>query len=71
MEMGQEKVTGKKQRIESEDHSAVTITDSLGVTWVRPSQHTLCFQEPLFVRSWDQVSVCVTSTLLMVSPFHE
>lgn len=31
MEMGQEKVTGEKQRIEPEDHSAVTITDSLRV----------------------------------------
>lgn len=32
MEMGQEKVTGEKQRIEPEDHSAVAITDSLRVT---------------------------------------
>lgn len=30
---GQEKVTGKKLRIKSEAHSAVIITDSLGVTY--------------------------------------
>ena len=50
--MRQEKATGKKLRIDSEDHSAVTVTDPLRVThpmW--DSLNTHCPGSP-FVRPW-------------------
>lgn len=67
---GQEKVTGKKLRIKAEDHSAIIITDSLGVTypmWGPPNTH--CPSGSPFVRSWDKTFICVISALPL-SPFH-